>query len=501
MAYQYNKYSDPPPRRPWPQASQATPRMINIAPPPMRSYANYTRSATPTWGTTVAKLAATYIEARNKRKTAEADRAMQTEQAQRRAGWAQAIGEGASVRDIAQRDPSIIGDTAFLGFLDKSKAPDRYEDVLDDQGRPIAQRGPQGRTFAHPLAPEPEGPAPEMFEDVLDPYGFGGAAQRSSTTGELTGYRAAPTQPQGSERRTAKDMHGRLRYLDDGSPAFADSLFDQGETPPEVDAPPLKDRLSMVRDLSSDWQKTVRPMQGLLDSSDRMNIGFEMAKAGDMLAGRQSILISFNKLLDPGSVVRESEYARSATGQSALETLKGYADKLAQGGAGVTLKELESYKRFGEEVVKKALESTVGPERKRISRLVEYAGVDPELIFTGRFAPEAPQARPQAAPALAQAAPPQTQAASSPGFSALAKALAGPQRAQAAPPPRAPAPATAGMGPAPAYSLERQRVQDYSTLKPAALQKQVAQMAANRADYSPEELRAAAMAWQRAFGE
>ena len=96
-----------------------------------------------------------------------------------------------------------------------------------------------------------------MFEDVLNPHGFGGAAQRSSTTGKLTGYRAAPSQPQGRERRTAADQHGRLRYLDDGSPAFADSILDQG-TPPKTDAPPFKDKFQMARQLSADWQQTVR---------------------------------------------------------------------------------------------------------------------------------------------------------------------------------------------------------------------------------------------------
>ena len=128
-----------------------------------------------------------------------------------------------------------------------------------------------------------------------------------------------------------------------------------------------------------------------------------------MLAGSQAILISFNKFLDPTSVVRESEYACSATGQSALETLRGFVDKLSRGGAGVTLSELESYKRFGEQVVQQSLESTVGPERNRISRLVEFAGVDPELIFTGRFASnaspqEAPRA-PQGGVATAPSAP------------------------------------------------------------------------------------------------
>ena len=257
-------------------------------------------------------------------------------------------------------------------------------------------------------------------------------------------------------------------------------------------------------------------MQGLLDQSDRMNIGFEMAKGGDMLAGSQAILISFNKLLDPTSVVRESEYARFASGQSALETLKGYADRLSKGGAGVTLEELASYKRFGEQVVQKAMESTVGPERERISRLVKFAGVDPELIFTGRFASDAappgspqPQQAPQRAQGLPQqvAAPPQQaqvqprpqQAPQQPMLGALAQALTGGPTTPAQPQ----GPAAGGAGPSPADSLGQQRVQDYGALDPVALERQVGQMAAklavNPKAYSQEEIDAAKVAYDRAF--
>ena len=123
-----------------------------------------------------------------------------------------------------------------------------------------------------------------------------------------------------------------------------------------------------------------------------------------------------------------------------------------------------------------------------------------EIVHGGRTPPPevagnrgAPVQPPRGAP----------QAADSPGFAKLAQSLVGTAQAGTPPraPARAPAPATAGMAPAPAYSLERQRVQDYSTLKPDALKRQVDRMNTNRADYSPEELRAAAMAWQKAFGE
>ena len=380
---------------------------FQIGPRNPTRYASFTNSS-PTWGSAVARMGNAWAKSHAKRKTAEADRAMASEQARKRGEWAAAIGEGATVRDIAMRDPSIISDSAFLGFLDKTKKPKGFEDILDEAGNPIAQRGPQGRTFAHPLAPEPEGPAPETWEDVASPFGHGGFGQRSSTTGKISGYQSAPSPSTAPQRRIIKGPDN-LNYYEDTKERVLPNVA--APTPsPEADAPPFKDQFQMVRQLSDDWQKSVKPMQGLLDQADRMDIGLRMAQSGDMLAGSQAILISFNKSLDPTSVVREREYARSATGQSALETLKGYADKLAQGGAGVTLSELASYKRFGEQVVKRALESRVGPERARISRLVEYAGVDPQLIFTGRFAPALSQAAPQAQPQAAPQAQPQATA-------------------------------------------------------------------------------------------
>ena len=158
------------------------------------------------------------------------------------------------------------------------------------------------------------------------------------------------------------------------------------------------------------------------------------------------------------------------------------------------------------------VESTVGPERARISKLVKFAGVDPELIFTGRFASDAaPQGAPQQQQAPPQAQglpqvaqqPQQVQAQPQPELDALAQAFTGalPEAAQAglAPPMATQAP----QGPPPADSLKRQRVQDYGALEPPVLKRQVSQMAAklaaNPKAYSQEEIDAAKIAYDRAF--
>lgn len=58
-------------------------------------------------------------------------------------------------------------------------------------------------------------------------------------------------------------------------------------------------------------------------------------------AADQALVTTLNKILDPTSVVRESEFERTAAGQSALAKLEGYARKLSKGGSGLTNKERE----------------------------------------------------------------------------------------------------------------------------------------------------------------
>jgi hypothetical protein len=50
----------------------------------------------------------------------------------------------------------------------------------------------------------------------------------------------------------------------------------------------------------------------------------------------QALVITFNKMLDPGSVVRESEFARTPQGQSFISRIQGASEKLAEGGVGLT---------------------------------------------------------------------------------------------------------------------------------------------------------------------
>ena len=54
------------------------------------------------------------------------------------------------------------------------------------------------------------------------------------------------------------------------------------------------------------------------------------------LAQDQALVMTFNKILDPTSVVRESEYARSGASAGLFESLKGWVKGLTEGGANLT---------------------------------------------------------------------------------------------------------------------------------------------------------------------
>jgi len=82
-----------------------------------------------------------------------------------------------------------------------------------------------------------------------------------------------------------------------------------------------------------------RQYSTMKEAFDRLDKG----EAKDLNATTQAIITSFNKILDPSSVVRESEYARSPEGQSLLDNLAGRILKLQQGGAGLTKDSLREF--------------------------------------------------------------------------------------------------------------------------------------------------------------
>lgn len=107
----------------------------------------------------------------------------------------------------------------------------------------------------------------------------------------------------------------------------------------------------------------------------------EAPKAGTLVAVDQALISLFNKMTDPQSVVRESEYARTGRDMSLLNKLKGKVEKVMSGGAGLTSEERQALVDMGT----KFYNSYAGNYNDAITNMNELSqleGIDPRRVNT-----------------------------------------------------------------------------------------------------------------------
>ena len=173
---------------------------------------------------------------------------------------------------------------------------------------------------------------------------------------------------------------GILGYVPPQRPRAGTTPTGTGTTPPKTGLTENQRNLEKQR-LITQWKNSTKTYGELMRQTNNMSLGMEAARRGDLAAGSQAVLVTFQKILDPASVVRESEYARSAAGQALLSRIEGAFEKVKRGGAGVPLSELEVFANLANDFVKKASTGLAG-ERSRIERNAISAEIDPMLIFS-----------------------------------------------------------------------------------------------------------------------
>lgn len=218
--------------------------------------------------------------------------------------------------------------------------------------------GPDGKPIAS-LDPKPEkGPAVGSFEDYV-----------------LRRFGQSPTPEQITQAR--KDY----QQADDRPPRVNVTLSPAMES-------------NVINRLTTQWTNATKPAADLSRQIKMMDAGLEAARRGDLAQGAQAVLITFQKILDPTSVVRESEYARSAAGLALDDRVKGAVERLAKGGAGVPLTELEKFANLAREAVKKQTTGYTEAIKERIGRQADHFKIPRELVFEDfnfAQAAEAPQ--------------------------------------------------------------------------------------------------------------
>lgn len=132
--------------------------------------------------------------------------------------------------------------------------------------------------------------------------------------------------------------------------------------------------------LAKTWQDTTKAQREMNRQFSLMTTGLKRFREGDKNGGSQGVLVTFQKILDPSSVVRESEYARSAAGISMLGRIEGYMDRLKAGGAGVPDAELAGMVETARQFLSD-MQGFNNGQRKRIEAQAKKYSIDPALIF------------------------------------------------------------------------------------------------------------------------
>lgn len=155
-----------------------------------------------------------------------------------------------------------------------------------------------------------------------------------------------------------------------------------GQTPKETLTG--TEKINKEIDLSNKFESYAKPSKAALTQVNLINSSWNQIKDKDqegINAASQGILVTFQKILDPTSVVRESEYARSGAGQSLLSRMQGMYDKMAYGGAGVTKEGLKEFVDAAN-AFSQGYKDSVLDYAKRIETQADNYGLDINNILT-----------------------------------------------------------------------------------------------------------------------
>lgn len=138
---------------------------------------------------------------------------------------------------------------------------------------------------------------------------------------------------------------------------------------------------NLIHKLNATWTKAGEPKRMIDRQLAMMDAGLQAAERGDLAQGAQAVLVTFQKILDPPSVVREAEYERSSAGLSMLNRVRGAYERIIRGGAGVPLPELRKFAQLAKEAAAGQHAWYLSGVKKRLESQADRYSIPPELIF------------------------------------------------------------------------------------------------------------------------
>jgi hypothetical protein len=153
-----------------------------------------------------------------------------------------------------------------------------------------------------------------------------------------------------------------------------------------VDAKAAEDGLSLQQKIEEEarLRNEYSKRTENLSAAERNFSIIQTSAADDSGAGDIALVTSFMKMLDPGSVVRETEFATAANAGGLLGRLSSIADRV-ESGKFLSAQQRADFERLAGEYLNAAKEQEVNVQAG-YQRIVEGYGLDPVNVFGARAA-------------------------------------------------------------------------------------------------------------------
>jgi len=152
-----------------------------------------------------------------------------------------------------------------------------------------------------------------------------------------------------------------------------------------------KDLTEGIRSLRKDFMKESKDLDKILQNTSILRNAYQIGEyrnsKGEVnrVASDQALIMTFNKILDPTSVVRESEFNRTPEAAGAMNRAVGWFAKLLEGGSGLTEAGRAAVYKMSEIIAQGALVDKL-TKIEEYERIAGIGQVKPEqigLIFPG----------------------------------------------------------------------------------------------------------------------
>lgn len=174
--------------------------------------------------------------------------------------------------------------------------------------------------------------------------------------------------------RADKALEAQLKHQERMAGIAASKQGEQKSLTPNAES-------ALINKLSGQWTTATKPAVEIARQVKLMDAGLEAARRGDLAQGAQAVLVTFQKILDPPSVVRESEYNRSSAGLALMDRVSGAVERLLKGGAGVPLGELEKFANLAREAARAQSTGYLDSQKNRIGQVADRYGIPKTLVF------------------------------------------------------------------------------------------------------------------------